>query len=82
MNDRSIQRTSTQAVPLAQELAAGTDATVIGGPRDAKRAGLDAETDLAGAAAEKMTITELRKNDGPQVLADFVDPGSGTRSGA
>ncbi len=82
MNDRSIQRTSTQAVPPAQELGAATDATVIGGPRDVRRTVQAAETGLAEAAAEKMRITELRKNDPPQLLADFVDPGNGTRSGA
>ena len=82
MNDRSIQRTSTQPVPSLQEFAAATDAAIVGGPRDVQRLTRDAETEAAAKAAENMKVTELRKDDPPQLLADFVDPGSGTRGGA
>ena len=82
MNDRSIQRLSTQPVPPAQEFAASTDATVIGGPRDVQRLNRDAEAEAASRTDERMKVTELQRNDPPQLLADFVDPGSGTRGGA
>jgi hypothetical protein len=82
MNDRSIQRTSTQPVPPMNEFAAATDAAVVGGPRDVQRLNRDAETEATAKVDERMKVTELRKNDAPQLLADFVDPGSGTRGGA
>ncbi len=82
MNDAGIQRLPPQAAPRAQTLNAGTDPTIIGGPRDTLRLDQEADVDAAAKAAEKMAITEFKENDPPQLLADFVGSGSGTRSGA